>query len=53
MMDQILDNCEGVIRITVDIIINGKDDAEHDMGLHKYMKAAREHGLYQVLWMSL
>ena len=52
-MDQVLDNCEGFIRITVDIIINGKDDAEYDMGLHKYMKAAREHGLYQVLWMSL
>ena len=27
MMDQILDHCEGVIRITDDIIIHGKDDA--------------------------
>ena len=45
MMDQILDHCEGVIRITDDIIIHGKDDAEHDGRLHKFMKVAREHGL--------
>ena len=30
MMNQILDHCEGVIRITDDIIIHSKDDAEHD-----------------------
>ena len=29
-MDQILDHCEGVIGIADDIIIHGKDDAEHD-----------------------
>ena len=45
MMDQILDRCEGVIGITDDIIIHGKDDAEHDRRLHKFMKVAREHGL--------
>ena len=45
MMDQILDCCEGVIGITDDIIIHGKDDAEHDRRLHKFMKVAREQGL--------
>ena len=44
-MDQILDRCEGVIGIADDIIIHGKDDAEHDRRLHKFMKVAREHGL--------
>ena len=45
MMDQILDCCEGGIRIADDIIIYGKDDAEHDRTLHKFMKVTREHGL--------
>ena len=45
MMDQILDHCEGVIGIADDIIIHGKDDAEHDRRLHKFMRVAREHGL--------
>ena len=45
MMDQILDCYEGVIRIADDIIIYGKDDAEHDRRLHKFIKVAREHGL--------
>ena len=45
MMDQILDCCEGVIGIADDIIIHGKDDAEHDRRLHKFMKVTREHGL--------
>ena len=45
MMDQILYHCEGVIGIADDIIIHGKDDAEHDRRLHKFMKVAREHGL--------
>ena len=47
MMDQILDRCEGIIGITDDIIIHGKgkDDADHDRRLHKFMKVAREHGL--------
>ena len=46
-MDQFLNNCEGAIRIANDksIIIHGKDDAEHDSRLHKFMKVAREHGL--------
>ena len=39
MMDQLLDNCEGVIGITDDIIIHGKDDAEPDRDY------TREHGL--------
>ena len=45
MMDQILDSCEGVIRIADDIIIHGKDDAEYDRRLHKFIKVTREHGL--------
>ena len=45
IMDQILDRCEGVIGIADDIIIHGKDDAEHDRRLHKFMKVTREHGL--------
>ena len=44
-MDQILDRCEGVIGITDEIIIHGKDNAEHDRRLHKFMKVTREHGL--------
>ena len=45
MMDYILDNCKGVIRIADDIIIHGKDDTEHDRRLHKFMKVTREHGV--------
>ena len=45
MMDQILDHCEGVIRIADDIIIHGKDDTEYDRRLHKFMKVAGEHGV--------
>ena len=45
MMDQILDNCEGIIRIADDIIIQCKDNAVHDRRLHKLMKVAREHRL--------
>ena len=43
MMDQILDCCEGVIRIADDIIVHGEDDVEHDRRLHKFMKVTREH----------
>ena len=45
MVHKILDHCEGVIGITDDIIMHGKDDAEHDRRLHKFMKVTREHGL--------
>ena len=37
MMDQILECCEGVIGIADDIVIYGKDDAEHDRRLHNLM----------------
>ena len=37
--------CEGVIWITHDIIIYGKNDAEHDRRLHKFMKVTWDHGL--------
>ena len=53
-MDQILDHCGGVIRIADDIIIHGKDDAEHDKRLHKFMKVTRDQEqLCQVLWLCL
>ena len=45
MMDQILECCEGVIRIADNIVVNGKDEAEHDRCLHNLMRVAREHGL--------
>ena len=37
MMDQILEHCEGVIGITDDVIIHGKDDEDHDRNLHNFM----------------
>ena len=40
LMNQILDHCEMVIRITDDVIIHGKDDLEHDRRPHKFMKVA-------------
>ena len=44
-MDQILDQCEGVIGIADDVVVHGKDDEEHDWWLHKLRKVAQEHGL--------
>ena len=44
-MDQILEHCEGVIGITDDIVVHGKDDAEQDRCLHNLMQVAHEHGL--------
>ena len=37
--------CSGVIGITDDDIMHSKDDEEHDIHLHKLMKAACKHGL--------
>ena len=45
MMDQMIDCCEGVIGIADDIVVHGKDDAEHNRQLHHLMQVAREHGL--------
>ena len=45
MMDQILECCEGVIGMADDVVVHGKDDAEHDRCLHNLMRVAREHGL--------
>ena len=45
MMDQMIDRCEGVIGIADDIVVHGKDDAEHNRRLHHLMQVAREHGL--------
>ena len=44
MMDQILECCEGVIGITDDVNIHGKDE-DHDRNLHNFMHTACEHGL--------
>ena len=44
MMDQILTHCNGVIGITDDVVIHGKDDKEHDKH-HKFMRVTCEHGL--------
>ena len=44
-MDQILEHCEGVIGIADDVVVHGKDDAEHDRHLHNLMRVVREHGL--------
>ena len=45
MMDQILECCEGVIGISDNIVIHGKDDAEHNRHLHNLIQVAHEHGL--------
>ena len=45
MMDQILECCEGVIGITDDVVIYGKDDEDHDWKLHRFMQVASQHGL--------
>ena len=50
-MDQIIDHCGGVIGIAHDIIIHGKDDAEHDRRIHKFIKVTRVHGL--VLYVTM
>ena len=45
MMDQVLAQCDGVISITGDVIVHGKDDEEHNKCLNKLMKVAPEHAL--------
>ena len=45
MMDQIIERCEGIIGIADDIVVYGKDDAEHNRRLHNLMWFVREHGL--------
>ena len=45
MMDQILECYEGVIGITDDVVIHGKDDEDHDRNLHNFMCRACKHGL--------
>ena len=44
-IDQILEQCTGVIGIADDFCIHGKDLQEHNTRLHHFMQAAREHGL--------
>ena len=44
-MDENLEGLEGVISITDDIVVFGKDEAEHDRNLHAQMIRARERGM--------
>lgn len=44
-MDRILNQCEGTIGITDDIIVHGKDEEEHDRNLHHIMHIAKKSGL--------
>ena len=44
-IDQILEQCTGVIGIADDFCIHGKDLQEHNVRLHHFMQVAREHGL--------
>ena len=44
MMNQFLAHCNGVIGITDDVVVNGKDDKENDKHLHKFMRVVCEHG---------
>ena len=44
-IDQILEQCTGVIGIANDFCIHGKDLQEHNVRLHHFMQVAREHGL--------
>lgn len=44
-MDQFLEECEGIVSITDDIVVYGKTEAEHDTNLHKLMQVANKKGL--------
>ena len=44
-MDQILEQCPGMIGIANDIVVYGKTEAEHDKALHNLMAVGREYGL--------
>ena len=44
-MDQILEECQGCIRITNDIIVHGHTESEHDAHLWNLMCVAHKYGL--------
>ncbi|XP_071476746.1 uncharacterized protein [Diadema antillarum] len=44
-MDQILEQCPGTIGIADDIVVFGKNEAEHDKALHNLMTVGRKYGL--------
>ena len=44
-MDDILDQCEGAVGISDDIVVCGETEAEHDRRLIDFMKVARKDGL--------
>ena len=45
MMDQILTYCDGMIGITDNVVVHGKDEKEHDKCLLEFMRVTHEHGL--------
>lgn len=44
-MDDILSQCPGTLGITDDVVVFGKDEAEHDRNLRHLMEVARKMGL--------
>jgi hypothetical protein len=44
-MDQILEQCDGVINIADDINVHGRTEEEHDRRLRRLMEVARKNGL--------
>lgn len=44
-MDQILEQCEGVISIADDIVVFGNSEQSHDTNLHRLMDTAARNGL--------
>lgn len=44
-MDQILEECEGVVSIADDIIVYGENETEHDAHMHTLMQVAAKNGI--------
>ena len=44
-MAQILTHCDGVIGITDNVVVHGKDDKEQDKHLHQFMRVIHKNGL--------
>ena len=48
-MDRILARAPGCVGIADDVVVCGRDDAEHDKNLLRLMQVAKEEGAIQVL----
>ena len=44
-IDQIVEQCPGVVGIADDMVVYGQSEKEHDRNLHKLMKVAKKSGL--------